>query len=164
MSTTAAPNPLDGSGDIDRRRPTKLDTEREPRCTCVGRRADADPHSTHCDQFAPIPAPLADRVPTHRVVNCEYCNRYNRACGRHEALAGQDPHAAYYAAKGRVLDALSALGAKSRDTAVDGPELCDHGGESLLADAQAVSATGAEVKYRLGYGYWLGGTRNNGRA
>lgn len=51
---------------------------------------------------APIPAPPADRIPTHRVVNCEYCRRYDRACGRHEprcACVGRrsesDPHSVH---------------------------------------------------------------------
>lgn len=57
----------------------------DTRCQCVGRRNAAAPHSTHCDQFAPIPAPPADRVPTRRVAGCEYCHRYGRACGRHES-------------------------------------------------------------------------------
>lgn len=78
--------------------------------------------------------------------------------------ADESPHAAYYAAKARVLAALQQLGAESRETAASGLTLCDHGGESLLADADRCVATGAEVKYKLGYGYWLGRTRNNGRS
>lgn len=34
---------------------------------------------------ATIPAPPAERVPTHRVADCRYCDRYGRACGRHES-------------------------------------------------------------------------------
>lgn len=44
----------------------------------------------------------ADRVPTHRIADCRYCARYNRACGRHEprcACVGRrnesDPHSAH---------------------------------------------------------------------
>lgn len=40
-----------------------------------------------CEVCAPaaIPAPPADRVPTHRSDDCRYCDRYGHACGRHEA-------------------------------------------------------------------------------
>lgn len=31
-----------------------------------------------------VPAPPADRVPTHPQAGCQYCERYGRACGRHE--------------------------------------------------------------------------------
>ncbi|BBX82152.1 hypothetical protein [Mycolicibacterium aubagnense] len=78
--------------------------------------------------------------------------------------ADQGPHGAYYAAKARVFDALHALGAKSRETAASGLALADFGGESLIADADRCVATGAEVKYRLGYGYWTGYSRANGRS
>lgn len=47
-------------------------------------------------------APPADRVPTHRIAGCRYCDRYDRACGRHEprcACVGRrnasDPHSAH---------------------------------------------------------------------
>lgn len=33
-----------------------------------------------------VPAPPADRVPVIRVSSCRYCNRYGRACGRHETI------------------------------------------------------------------------------
>lgn len=75
-----------------------------------------------------------------------------------------NPHADYFAAKARVLDMLATLGAKSRETAVSGLHIYDEFGEPMLMDAQKCAATGAEVKYRSGYGYWSGYSRNNGRA
>lgn len=49
-----------------------------------------------------MPDRLAHRVPTHRIADCRYCDRYNRACGRHEprcACVGRrnesDPHSAH---------------------------------------------------------------------
>lgn len=35
---------------------------------------------------AQIPAPAPQRVPTVREAGCRYCDRYGRACGRHEDL------------------------------------------------------------------------------
>ncbi|AEL98526.1 hypothetical protein CL64_gp54 [Mycobacterium phage Liefie] len=72
----------------------------------------------------------------------------------------QNPHNAYYAAKTRVVEALTELGATSPETAVIGAKL----GIQLDDDAAMVAAAGAEVRYRAGVGYWLGRTRNNGRA
>ena len=60
------------------------------RCQCVGRRADTDPHSPHCDQFTPILAPPADPVPVRfHPRSCLYCDRYGRACGRHETVVAR---------------------------------------------------------------------------
>ena len=73
-------------------------------------------------------------------------------------------HADYWTAKDRVLDALADIGAASIDSAATEADLIAAGGESLAADAARVAACGAEVKYRSGVGYWLGRTRNNGRA
>lgn len=73
---------------------------------------------------------------------------------------GANPHAAYYAAKARVVEALTELGATSPETAVIGAKL----GIMLDDDAYMVAARGAEVRHRAGVGYWVGRTRNNGRA
>ncbi|MCV7226076.1 hypothetical protein [Mycolicibacterium komossense] len=72
----------------------------------------------------------------------------------------ENPHDAYYAAKARVIEALTAHGATSLETAVQGFTL----GDELDEAAYMVAARGAEVKYRPGVGYWIGRTRNNGRA
>ena len=37
-----------------------------------------------------IHPPPADRVPTRRLANCRYCERYARACGRHELRPRDD--------------------------------------------------------------------------
>lgn len=73
-------------------------------------------------------------------------------------------HDAYYAAKARVLDALADLHATSIESAATDADLIAAGGASLAADAALVAARGVEVKYRHIAGYWIGRTRNNGRA
>lgn len=69
-------------------------------------------------------------------------------------------HDAYYAAKERIVAELTKRGATSPETAVKGHEL----GIMSDDDAYMVASRGAEVKHRAGVGYWLGRTRNNGRA
>jgi hypothetical protein len=44
-------------------------------------------HGTEGSYEITTTAPPADRIPTHRVADCRYCNRYQRACGRHEQTA-----------------------------------------------------------------------------
>jgi len=49
---------------------------------------------------------VADRVPTHRVAGCRYCDRYNRACGRHEprcACVGRRNESAADSASARAI-------------------------------------------------------------
>ena len=76
-----------------------------------------------------------------------------------------NPHAAYYAAKSRVMTALESIGATSPESSATDADLIAAGGESLLAAASYVAARGAEVKYSYNLGaYWLGRVRNNGRA
>ena len=43
-----------------------------------------DEERARVSERRPVPAPPADRVPTERAKGCRYCDRYRRACGRHD--------------------------------------------------------------------------------
>ncbi len=101
---------------------------------------------------------------TNPAARCQCVGRRDDTAPHSVHCDAYNPHADFYAAKSRVLDALADLHATSIETAATDADLIAAGGGSLAADAANIAARGAEVKYRSGAGYWLGRTRNNGRA